>query len=432
MNAIGIIEKKRDRIALSKEEIAFFVNGYVDNSIPDYQAAAFCMATFLNGMTHEEIVNYTMALAHSGDVLDLSDTLDFVLDKHSSGGVGDKTTLVVLPLVVACGVPVAKMSGRGLSFTGGTLDKFESISGFNVNLSIEQIKKQVTDIGIVLAGQTSDLAPADGRFYALRDVTATVPSIPLIAGSIMSKKIAGGAQGLLLDVKCGRGAFMKDPQSARSLADIMIDIGESVGIKTDALISDMNQPLGEAVGNAVEVIEAIETLHGRGPEDFVQHCLRAAARMLAIAGKGSEPELEISATLKDKLSDGSAWNVFRKLIIAQGGDVRQIDDPSLLPSAPYQKEVLSDDFGYIESLDAQEIGLTSVALGAGRYRKGDPIDHGVGILVHKKVGDRVEKGEPVFTILSKDRESYEIARQSLKKTFIVSTEPVSKLPLFYD
>lgn len=433
MNAVDIIRKKRDGAELSKDEIDSFVMGYVRDEIADYQAAAWCMAIYLNGMTHRETVDLTMAFAHSGDILDLSDTLDFVLDKHSSGGVGDKTTLVVLPLVVACGLPVAKMSGRGLSFTGGTLDKLESIDGYNVNLTMAQFKRQASEIGIVLAGQTADLAPADGKFYALRDVTGTVSSIPLIASSIMSKKIAAGAQGLLLDVKCGSGAFMPDPDSARTLAQIMVDIGESVGLKTTALISDMNQPLGNAVGNALEVVEAIETLRGDGPADFIEHCLIAAGHMLKIAGRSQSEDLsDVLPLLSNKLRDGSALEVFRNLVRAQGGDVGQIDHLERLPQAPIQKDITAETAGFIARIDAQEVGLTALDLGAGRHKKGEPVDHAVGIVFHKKVGDTIAAGEPLYTIHARDDESFAIAAKRLVQAVLISDEGVPGLPLFYD
>jgi pyrimidine-nucleoside phosphorylase len=433
MNSVTIIEKKRDGHALSREEIRFFIEGYVKGSIPDYQAAAWCMAVFLNGMTGQETTDLTLAMAESGETLDFSGVLDIALDKHSSGGVGDKTSLVVLPLVVACGVPVAKMSGRGLSFTGGTLDKLESIDGYNVNLSREQFLEQARRIGIVLSGTSADLAPADGKLYALRDVTGTVPSKPLIASSIMSKKIAAGADAILLDVKCGSGAFMHSVDDARELAEIMVDIGTRVGRKVTALISDMNQPLGHAVGNSIEVREAIDALHGGGPEDFVEHCLVVAGNMLRLAGKSTQADLsDIRPTLEESLQDGAAWRVFRQLVEAQGGDVSQIDSPELLPIAPVAVEVESPRQGYLAAIHAGEVGLTAQDLGAGRRKKGDPVDHAVGVIVHYKVGDRVEKGEVLFTIYARSQEAANQAAARLSAALSWSDEPVERLPLFYD
>lgn len=431
VSAISIIEKKREGQSLSTEEIRFFVEGFTAGAIPDYQAAAWCMAVFLKGMSRRETADLTMAMAESGDMLDLSDVLGYVVDKHSSGGVGDKTSLVVLPLVVASGVPVAKMSGRGLSYSGGTLDKLESIRGFNVNLTKEQFLKQVQDIGIVLSGQTADLAPADARFYALRDVTGTVPSKPLIASSIMSKKIAAGAQGIVLDVKCGLGAFMQTVDDARELAQIMVDIGKSHNRQVTALISDMNQPLGRAVGNALEIREAIATLQGEGPDDFVEHCVVVAGHMLRLAGKAKEADLsDVRPMLEKRLKDGSAWDVFKKLIAAQGGDVSQIEQPDKLPSAPVVVDVVAPRGGYLASIDAREIGLAAVDLGAGRQKKGDSVDHAVGVLVHRKVGELIHAGELLFTIHARTQAAVDQAQMRI----LSAHQWVDKigLPIFYD
>ncbi len=431
MNPIDIIAKKRDGQELSREEIRFFVEGFTRGEITDYQAAAWCMAVYLRGMTRRETTELTLAMAESGEVLDFSGVLDFVVDKHSSGGVGDKTTLVVLPLVVACGVPVAKMSGRGLSFSGGTLDKMESISGYRVNLTREEFLRQVERYGIVLSGQTADLAPADGKFYAIRDVTGTVPSKPLIASSIMSKKIAAGADAIVLDVKAGVGAFMQTVEEATELARLMIEIGEDAGRRVTALISDMNQPLGYAVGNALEVREAIETLQGGGPPDLIEHCLVVAGHMLRLAGKSTAPDLsDIRPILEEKRRNGEAWEVFRTLVRAQGGDVSQIDQPERLPRAPLIVEVTSPRTGYLRMVHAREIGLAAVDLGAGRRKKGDPIDHAVGIVVHHKVGDYVEKGEPLFTIHARTAEAAQAAQQRVMNAHAWSERP--GLPLFYD
>src|SRR5215510_14233009 len=332
MRAVDVIIKKRDRVELTREEIEFFIQGFVSGEVPDYQASSFAMAILLNGMTPRETTDLTLAMAHSGSMLDLSDVVDLAVDKHSSGGVGDKTSISVLPIVAACGLPVGKMSGRGLGFSGGTLDKLESIPGYRVNLSTEEFKQQLKEKGIVLTGQTLDLAPADGKLYALRDVTGTVPSIPLIASSIMCKKIAAGAHAILLDVKTGLGAFMETLDEARILADLMVDIGKLAGREVVALLSDMNQPLGNAVGNSLEVIEAIETLKGGGPLDFREHCLHACAHMLVL-GKRAQNLTEGRSMAETALANGSALEKFRVLVQAQGGDVSYVDDVTRFPRA---------------------------------------------------------------------------------------------------
>lgn len=433
MNSLSIIEKKRDGQPLTAEEIRFFVDGYTRGDIPDYQAAAWCMAVYLNGMSRQEIVDLTLAMAESGDVLDLASILrTVVLDKHSSGGVGDKTTLVVLPLVVSCRVPIAKMSGRGLSFSGGTLDKLESISGFNTTLTLEQFIAQVLDKGIVLCGQTANLAPADAKFYALRDVTGTVPSKPLIASSIMSKKIAAGANAIVLDVKCGSGAFMQSIDDARELAQIMVDIGAGLGRKVTALISDMNQPLGRAVGNALEVREAIDTLHGQGPADFVEHCLVVAGHMLRLAGKSQAEDLsDIRPVLEEKIKSGAAWEVFEWLVDAQGGDVAQIDQPDRLPAAPVIIDVPAPTTGHLAAIDARQIGMAALELGAGRHKKEDPIDHAVGLVIHHKIGDLTHAGDVLFTVHARTEES---AKQAAQQVLAAHrwADLAAKPPLFYD
>lgn len=431
MNSVEIIGKKRDGHELTREEIRFFVEGYTRGDIPDYQASAWCMAVYMRGMSRKETTELTLAMAESGDILDLSDVLEFSLDKHSSGGVGDKTTLVVLPMVVACGVPVAKMSGRGLAFSGGTLDKLESISGINVNLTQEEFVKQVREHGIVLAGQTGDLAPADGKLYAIRDVTGTVSSKPLIASSIMSKKIAAGADAIVLDVKVGLGAFMQTVDDAKDLARLMVEIGKGAGRKVTALISDMNQPLGFAVGNALELKEAIYTLHGNGPEDFLEHCMVVAGHMLRLAGKSKAQDLsDIRPVLEEKLTDGSAWEVFCRLVSAQGGDVSEIEHPEKLHVAPIIKTIPSPRAGYLQTIDAKEVGLSALHLGAGRYRKTDPIDYTVGVVVHKKVGEYVAQDEPLFTIHARTEDAAETAAQRVLGAHIWSDRP--GIPLFYD
>jgi len=371
MRAVDIIIKKRDRQELSPEEIAFFVRGFTQGEIPDYQVSAWAMAVLLNGMTERETTDLTLAMAHSGEVLDLSSVVPIAVDKHSTGGVGDKTTLVVEPVVAACGLAVGKMSGRGLGFSGGTLDKMESIPGYRTDLSREEFLEQLGAEGLVLTGQSGDLAPADGKLYALRDVTGTVPSIPLIASSIMSKKIAAGAQAIVLDVKVGMGAFMETLDSARELARLMVAIGRLSGRKVVALLSDMNQPLGEAVGNVLEVREAIETLHGRGPADFREHCLVVASHMLVLGEKASSLD-EARQMAESALQEGRAWEKFRMLVKTQGGDLSYVDYPERMANAPVVRMAAAPRSGWISQINARVVGETSVVLGAGRQRKEEP------------------------------------------------------------
>ena len=431
MRAVDIIIKKRDGEELSREEIEFFIDGFTRGEIPDYQASAWAMAVLLRGMTDRETTDLTMAMAHSGETLDLTGVVPVAVDKHSTGGVGDKTTLVVEPVVAACGLPVGKMSGRGLGFSGGTLDKMESIPGYRTNLSREEFIDQLRREGLVLTGQSGDLAPADGKLYALRDVTGTVPSIPLIASSIMSKKIAAGAQAIVLDVKIGLGAFMENLEEGRKLARLMVAIGELSGRKVVALLSDMNQPLGWAVGNALEVREALDTLRGSGPEDFREHCLVAAAHMLIVGRKAANLETARSMA-EGALESGRALESFRRLVQAQGGDVRYVDEPNRLPQALLVETVPASRAGYLLGINAREVGETSVELGAGRARKEDPIDHAVGIEIHHKVGDYVQAGEPLFTIHANDAAKLTAAKTRLLAAHQWSTEPVQPLPLFYD
>jgi pyrimidine-nucleoside phosphorylase len=431
MRAVDIIIKKRDKHELTLEEIEFFVRGFTNGDIPDYQTSAFAMAILLNGMTARETTDLTLAMAHSGSLLDLSDVVDLAVDKHSSGGVGDKTSLSVLPIVAACGLPVGKMSGRGLGFSGGTLDKLESIPGYRVDLSTEQFKRQLKEKGIVLTGQSLDLAPADGKLYALRDVTGTVQSIPLIASSIMCKKLAAGAQAILLDVKTGLGAFMETLEEARKLANLMVDIGKLANREVVALLSDMNQPLGSAVGNSLEVIEAIDMLKGRGPEDFAEHCLYVSAHMLVLGRRAAD--LSEGRTMAERsISDGSALEKLRVLVRAQGGDVSYIDDPSKFSKAVYIEEVKSPRSGYLSEVQARTVGEAAVTLGAGRAKKSDPVDHAVGFLIYHKVGERVEAGEPLFAIHANDKSKLSEARQTVLAAHQFSEEPVQKLPLFYN
>jgi pyrimidine-nucleoside phosphorylase len=428
MRAVDIIAKKRDGLPLTAEEIDFFVQGFTKGEIPDYQAAAWLMAIYLRGMNEQETVDLTMSMARSGKMLDLSPIAPLVVDKHSTGGVGDKTTLVVAPLVAATGLPLGKMSGRGLGFSGGTLDKLESIPGFRVNLSTEEFMARLCDDGIVVVGQTADMAPADGKFYALRDVTASVSNIPLIASSIMSKKIASGANAIVLDVKVGLGAFMHTLEEALALAHTMVNIGQALGRRVAAVISDMNQPLGRAVGNALELKEAIVTLHGYGPPDFLEHCLVIASQMLLLADRAQEAQ-DARRLLLHQLDSGRAWQKFNDWIVGQGGDEAFINDPSLLPQATFVEPLPSPRSGYVAGLDAMEVGLTAALLGGGRARKGEPIDHAVGVVLAKKIGDYVEEGEALLTIHANDKQRLSDAKRRLLDAYSWSDAPVEPPPL---
>ncbi|GMR11787.1 MAG: pyrimidine-nucleoside phosphorylase [Anaerolineae bacterium] len=430
MRAVDIITKKRDGGELSTEEIEFFVSGFARSEIPDYQASAWAMAVLLKGMSPRESTDLTLAIVASGGQLDLTSVVPLAVDKHSTGGVGDKTTLVVEPIVAASGVPVGKMSGRGLGFSGGTLDKMESIPGFRVDLTTEQFMRQLGEVGLVLSGQTADLAPADGKLYALRDVSGTVPSVPLIASSVMSKKIAAGAQAIVLDVKVGVGAFMKTLEQAEELARLMVEIGDRAGRRVVALISDMNQPLGNAVGNSLEVREAIYTLRGKGPPDFKEHCLEVAGQMLRLAGKaGDLPAAKERAAAA--LVDGSALAKFRDLVEAQGGDPSYVDEPEQLPAADYIKTVAAPTSGYVASIHAAEIGHTAVGLGGGRAMKGDVIDHAVGLVIHRKVGEEIAAGDELFTVHANREDDLALAEARALEAHVIGPEPVDPLPLFY-
>jgi pyrimidine-nucleoside phosphorylase len=431
MKATDLLAKKRDGGELSTAEVEWFVSAYSAGDLPDYQASALLMAIYIQGMSQREAVDLTLAMARSGDMLDVHSVVDFAVDKHSSGGVGDKTSLVALPLVVACGVPVGKMSGRALGFSGGTLDKMESIPGWRAELTTDQFLEQLQRDKIVLCGQTGDLAPADRKLYALRDVTATVSAVPLIAASIMSKKLAAGADGIVLDVKVGRGAFMPTPEAARELANLMVEVGVNAGRSMVALLSDMNQPLGQAVGNALEVKEAIVILHGGGPADFREHALEVAARMLTLAGVTGDAA-SARTLCEARLADGSAWEHFRVLVRAQGGDVSVVDDPARLPAASLVETVLAERSGYIRTVDAETVGLTSMGLGAGRTRKEDPIDYGVGVEVLVKVGDWVEEGETLFVVHANQQERLATGKTRLSTAVEWSQQPVEPLPRFYD
>ena len=424
MRAVDIIAKKRDGLELTAEEIDFFIQGYTRGDIPDYQAAAWAMAVLLRGMTDREVTDLTLSMAHSGETLDLSDVVKPVADKHSTGGVGDKVTLALAPLVAAAGQPIGKMSGRGLGFTGGTLDKLESIPGFRVELSIEAFKKQLRDIGVVIAGQTSDLAPADKKLYALRDVTATVPSMALIASSIMSKKLAAGADVILLDVKTGHGAFMETLEDATELARLMVAIGKMAGRKVAARVTDMNQPLGLAVGNALEVKEAVETLKGNGPADFTELVLTESAHLLHMCGRVDSVE-EGRRRVEEALASGAALRKFQVLVAYQGGDPRVADDPDgVLEAAPVVLPLPSPRAGYLKAVRARIFGDVTVKLGGGREKKGDPIDHRVGVLLRAKIGDRVDAGDILCEIHARTEAEAQAAAQELLTAYDWSEEPV--------
>lgn len=403
MRMIDIIEKKRDGKSLTKEEIEFFVNGYTHEEVPDYQASSLAMAIFFQDMNDEERAALTMSMVNSGEKIDLSDINGIKVDKHSTGGVGDTTTLVLAPLVAAVGVPVAKMSGRGLGHTGGTIDKLESVKGFNVEISEKDFIKLVNDNQVAVIGQSGNLTPADKKLYALRDVTGTVNSIPLIASSIMSKKIAAGADAIVLDVKTGSGAFMKTLDDDEALAHAMVRIGNNVGRNTMAIISDMSQPLGNAIGNALELKEAISTLKGNGPKDLTELVLTLGSQMVVLAEQATSLD-EARQMLIDAIKTGKALNKFKTFLSNQGGDDSIVDSPEKLPSAKYQVEFKAKKDGYITEIIANEIGVASMMLGAGRQTKEDVIDLGVGIVLNKKVGEHVEKGENILTIHTNTKE----------------------------
>ncbi len=431
MRAVDIIIKTKEKEPLSKEEISWLVENYTTGDVPDYQMAAWAMAVAINGLSHEEITELTLAMAASGDELDLSEFGGRVVDKHSTGGVGDKTTLVVAPIVAACGLPVGKMSGRGLGFSGGTIDKLESIPGFKSDLSTEEFIDHLRQHGIVVTGQSVDLAPADGKLYALRDVTGTVQSIPLIASSVMSKKIASGADAIALDVKVGRGAFMKNLDEARELAEVMVAIGKLSGRKVIALLSQMDQPLGIAVGNALELKEAIDMLNGFGPEDFHEHCIDLSAYMLILGNVVTD--LEIARKMaQEKIDDGSAKMKFKELIGSQCGDVSYIDNPEKLAKAKFILPIKAERGGWISVIDAKEVGESSVEVGAGRSKKDDRIDPAVGIMVRVKIGDYVEPGATLFEVHVNERKSFDKVFEKLKNSVEFMDEPVEPPPCFWD
>lgn len=392
MRSVDLIQKKRDGGELTAAELTFLIDGYSRGDIPDYQLSAWAMAVFFRGMTARETAALTMAMANSGDQVDLGPISGIKVDKHSTGGVGDKTTLILAPLVASVGIPVAKMSGRGLGHTGGTIDKLESIEGFRTELSREKFMTQVNDIGLAVIGQSGNLAPADKKLYALRDVTATVESIPLIASSVMSKKIAAGADAIVLDVKTGSGAFMKTLEDSEKLAQAMVEIGTEVGRNTAAVISDMDQPLGYAIGNALEVHESIETLKGNGPEDLTELCLTLGAHMVVLGGKSDSIEAA-KQMLRDQITNGAALAKFKAFIAAQGGDASIADEPTRLPQAPVIAPVKAVASGFVNAIEAEQLGLAAMLLGAGRATKDAVIDYAVGVTLRKKVGDFVEAGD---------------------------------------
>lgn len=428
MRMYDLIMKKRNGGALSDEEIHFMVQGYTKGEIPDYQMSAMMMAIYFQGMNADETLALTMEMAKSGDLLDLSDIRGVKVDKHSTGGVGDKTSLALTPMVAAAGVTVAKMSGRGLGHTGGTIDKLESFSGFSTAISEQQFKDNVNRIGIAIMGQTADLAPADKKLYALRDVTATVDNMSLIASSIMSKKLAAGADAIVLDVKTGSGAFMKTEEDSFALAHEMVRIGNGAGRKTIAVVSDMDQPLGYAVGNALEVKEAIDTLNGNGPEDFVELCMTLGSYMLVAGGKAATRE-EAENVLTKVIENGSALDKLAEFIEAQGGDKELVYHPERLPQASIVQEIESPADGYIQKIVCDEIGICSLILGGGRETKESEIDLSVGLVLHKKVGDAVRKGDSLATIYANDQAKLDAARERFLQAYTINRNPVEKKPL---
>ena len=431
MRFVELICKKRDGQTLTEDELTALIDAYTSEELPDYQMAAFLMAVYFQSMDAAELAAWTEAMLHSGQVLDLSSIDGAKVDKHSTGGVGDKVSLILAPLAAAAGLKVPMISGRGLGHTGGTLDKLESIPGFDVNQPVQRFIELVDELGLGLIGQTAEIAPADKRLYALRDVTGTVECIPLIASSIMSKKLAEGIDSLVLDVKVGSGAFMKDIENARKLARTMIDIGASMNRPVRALITDMDQPLGLAVGNSLEVIESLETLRGDGPEDLTEITVELVAEMLDVAGEVDDRD-EAKAHLRSLLDDGSAMEAFRAIIEAQGGDPQVCDDPSRLPAADYTVEFEALRDGVIQSIDAQQVGIAAMELGAGRRTKEDSIDHGVGIVFRKKRGEQVRSGEPMLVLHYNDRQSLEEAKKRLRSAIVVGDQPPESPPLILD
>lgn len=431
MNAVDLIRRKRDGGALSAGEIDWLVQAYTRGDVPDYQMSAFLMAVVWRGMDAAETVALTLSMLHSGAELRVRDSVSPVADKHSTGGVGDKVTLAVAPLAAACGLPVAKMTGRGLGHTGGTVDKLESISGLRTELGRDEFLRLVEHHGLALAAQSADLAPADGKMYALRDVTATVDSIPLIAASIMSKKLAVGPSQLLLDVKVGAGAFMKTADDARRLAGTMVGIGEDAGVRTRAVLTAMDQPLGRAVGNALEIAEAVAILRGEGPDDVTALCLHEVATLLAMAGLARD-EAEGHERAERAMRDGGGQATLAEVVAAQGGDARQVEDTSLLPRAPVRQMLAAPRAGYITAIDAERVGLASVHLGAGRMKKGDPIDPAVGLVLLAKVGDRLTGGEPLVEVHARSEEQAAAIRDELLGAYTWGDAAPPQTPLLLE
>lgn len=430
MRMYDIIRRKRDGLTLTEEEISFFVRGYAAGEIPDYQASALCMAIYFRGMSTEETTALTLAIRDSGDRLDFSRIDGVRVDKHSTGGVGDKTSLIVAPIVASLGIKVAKMSGRGLGHTGGTVDKLEAIPGFSTDIPTKKFEEIVNRIGIAIVGQTATLAPADKALYALRDVTATVESMPLIASSIMGKKLAADDDCIVLDVKTGSGSFMKTEEKSRQLARLMVDIGKQAGKKTAALLTDMDVPLGYAIGNAIEVWEAVLTLQGKGPEDLTELSVALAAHMLHLADKGDLATCECMA--REALAGGAALSKFIEMVRAQGGDAFCIEHPDRLLTAPFAMEVTSPRSGYIARVDAEEYGTAALLLGAGRSKKEDAIDHAAGILLHVKTGDYVKAGEKIATLYTTKEQTFAVARDRLLAATVFSDKAPDPRPLILD
>lgn len=427
MRMYDIIAKKRDGEVLSREEMEFAIGGFVAGEIPDYQMSALLMAIYLKGMTETETAQLTDIMAHSGDMVDLSAISGIKADKHSTGGVGDKTTLVIAPIVAACGVKIAKMSGRGLGHTGGTVDKMEAVPGTETALDRERFFKQVNEIGISVIGQSGNLAPADKKMYALRDVTATIACVPLIASSIMSKKLAAGSDCILLDVKTGNGAFMKTLDDSIELAQAMVSIGWHNGRKVAALITDMDTPLGHNIGNSLEVMESVQVLKGCGPEDLTEVCYQLAANMLYLAGKGTLEQCRAMA--EQAVASGAAYEKLKLMFAAQGGDVSVLDDPEQFPKAKYSREIIAKEEGYLVKMNTEMVGNSSVVLGAGRITKEDAIDFAAGIILHKKTGDRVKQGDCIATLYSDREESFDAAQEMFCNALSFGAEPVELPPL---
>lgn len=430
MRMYDIIENKRNGKELTGEEIEFFIKGYTDGRVPDYQASAFCMAVYFKGMTEKETVILTKAMANSGDTVDLSMFGTLSADKHSTGGVGDKTSLIVAPIVASLGAKITKMSGRGLGHTGGTVDKLESIPGYKTTISGDDFISQVKNVGIAIIGQSGNLTPADKKLYALRDVTATVDSIPLIVSSIMSKKIAAGSHNIVLDVKCGSGAFMKTIEDAEVLANEMVKIGKGCGRNTAALITDMDRPLGSAVGNSLEVIEAVQVLKGKLDNDLKEVCVALSSELISLVFSISHSEA--LSMVNDSIDSGKAYEKMKEWISAQGGDVSFIENTDKFPKAEYSYDIFSEDDGYISSMDTEKIGLASVILGAGRESKEDSIDFSSGIMIYKKTGEKINKGEAIATLFTNRKESLSDAEKVYRSAVFVSSEKPKDKPLIYE